>query len=33
MYEDPDDDHKLMVYNDEIYLNTDRFLFRALKPH
>ncbi len=25
------DDHTLMVYNDEIYLRTDRFLFRARK--
>ena len=27
----PEDDHTLMVYNDEIYLGTDRFLFRARK--
>ena len=32
MYANPDDDHSLMVYNDEIYLKTDRFLFRARKP-
>ena len=32
MYTNPDDDHSLMVYNDEIYLKTDRFLFRARKP-
>ena len=28
----PDDDHSLLVYNDEIYLKTDRFLFRARRP-
>jgi predicted methyltransferase len=32
MFANPDDDHRLMVYNDEIYLKTDRFLFRARKP-
>jgi predicted methyltransferase len=32
MFANPDDDHSLMVYNDEIYLKTDRFLFRARKP-
>lgn len=32
MFANPYDDHKLMVYNDEIYLKTDRFLFRARKP-
>lgn len=32
LYANPDDDHTLMVYNDTIYLNTDRFLFRARKP-
>ncbi|MGI9271741.1 MAG: hypothetical protein ACR2QT_08205 [Woeseiaceae bacterium] len=32
IYNNPDDDHSLMVYNDEIYLKTDRFLFRARKP-
>ncbi len=32
MFANPDDDHRLSVYNDEIYLNTDRFLFRARKP-
>ena len=32
MFANPDDDHMLMVYNDEIYLKTDRFLFRAIKP-
>lgn len=31
MYANPDDDHTLMVYNDEIYLKTDRFLVRARK--
>jgi len=32
MFANPDDDHHLAVYNDEIYLKTDRFLFRARKP-
>ena len=32
MFANPDDDHRLMVYNDAIYLQTDRFLFRARKP-
>jgi len=32
MLANPDDDHRLSVYNDEIYLKTDRFLFRARKP-
>ena len=32
MFANPDDDHTLMVYNDEIYLKTDRFLFKAVKP-
>ena len=32
MFANPDDDHRLMVYNDAIYLKTDRFLFRARKP-
>lgn len=32
MFANPDDDHKLMVYDDEIYLKTDRFLLRARKP-
>lgn len=32
MFSNPDDDHTLMVYNDDIYLKTDRFLFRARKP-
>jgi len=31
MFANPDDDQSLMVYNDEIYLKTDRFLFRARK--
>lgn len=26
------DDHSLMVYDDSIYLQTDRFLFRAVSP-
>ena len=32
LYANPEDDHSLMVYNDAIYLRTDRFLFRARKP-
>jgi len=32
MFANPDDDHSLDVYNDEVYLKTDRFLFRARKP-
>lgn len=32
LYANPEDDHSLMVYNDAIYLRTDRFLFRATKP-
>ncbi len=32
LFSNPDDDHSLMVYNDEIYLKTDRFLIRARKP-
>lgn len=32
LFANPDDDHSLMVYNDAIYLQTDRFLFRARKP-
>ena len=32
MFANADDDHSLMVYSDEIYLQTDRFLFRARKP-
>ena len=31
LYANPEDDHSLMVYNDAIYLRTDRFLFRARK--
>ena len=31
LYANPEDDHTLMVYNDAIYLRTDRFLFRARK--
>lgn len=31
LYASPEDDHSLMVYNDAIYLRTDRFLFRARK--
>lgn len=32
LFSNPDDDHSLMVYNDDIYLETDRFLFRARRP-
>ena len=32
MFANVEDDHTLMVYNDEIYLKTDRFLLRARKP-
>lgn len=32
LYANPQDDHTLLVYNDAIYLRTDRFLFRARKP-
>ena len=28
----PDDDYSLGVYNDKVYLKTDRFLFRLRKP-
>jgi predicted methyltransferase len=28
----PEDDHSLMVYDEAIYLRTDRVLFRARKP-
>ncbi|MBT8079680.1 MAG: hypothetical protein KJO31_13965 [Gammaproteobacteria bacterium] len=31
LFRNPDDDHSLMVYADEIYLETDRFLFQARK--
>ena len=33
LYANPNDDHKLMVYSEEIYLKTDRFLLRARKPN
>ena len=32
LFANPADDHKLMVYDETIYLKTDRFLFRARKP-
>ena len=32
LFANPDDDHLVMVYNDDLYLKTDRFLFRARKP-
>lgn len=32
LFANPDDDYSLMVYNDAVYLKTDRFLLRARKP-
>ena len=32
LFANPDDDYSLMVYNDAVYLKTDRFLFRARTP-
>ena len=32
LYSNVHDDHTLMVYNEAIYLQTDRFLFRARRP-
>jgi predicted methyltransferase len=32
LFANPGDDHSLMVYNEEIYRRTDRFLFKAVKP-
>ena len=32
LFVNPDDDHSLMVYDEAIYLQTDRFLFRATSP-
>lgn len=32
LFANPRDDHSLMVYDDAIYLQTDRFLFRAISP-
>ncbi len=32
LFANPEDDHSLMVYNEEIYRNTDRFFFKAVKP-
>ena len=32
LFSNPNDDHSLMVYSDDIYLRTDRFLFRARRP-
>jgi predicted methyltransferase len=32
LYRNPEDDHSLMVYNDEIYLKTDRVMIKAVKP-
>jgi len=32
LFANPEDDHLKMVYDDSIYLHTDKFLFRARKP-
>jgi len=32
LFANPEDDHMLMVYDEIVYLRTDRFLFRAVKP-
>ncbi len=32
LFSNSKDDHSLMVYDDSIYLQTDRFLFRAISP-
>ncbi len=32
LFTNPEDDHSLQVYDEKIYLNTDRVLFRAKKP-
>ena len=32
LFRNPNDDHSLMVYDEAIYLRTDRFLFRAISP-
>ena len=32
LFANPEDDHSLMVYDESIYLRTDRFFFRARKP-
>ena len=32
LFANPEDDYSLMVYNDAVYLKTDRFLYRARKP-
>lgn len=32
IFKNPNDDHSLMVYDETIYLQTDRFLFRAISP-
>lgn len=32
LFANPEDDHSLMVYNEDIYRQTDRFLFKAVKP-
>ena len=32
LFSNPADDHRVMVYADEVYLKTDRFLFLARKP-
>ncbi|MEM7018094.1 MAG: hypothetical protein AAF512_12245 [Pseudomonadota bacterium] len=32
LFGNPEDDHSLMVYSDEVYLNTDRIFIKAKKP-
>ncbi len=32
LYGNPADEHTLMVYDEKIYRNTDRFFFRAVRP-
>ena len=32
LFGNPEDDHMIGVYSDAIYLKTDRFLFKAVKP-
>lgn len=32
LFDDPEDDHSLMVHNEEIYRRTVRFFFKAVKP-
>jgi len=32
LFENTEDDHSLMVYDESVYLQTDRFLLRAISP-